>query len=234
MDQTFTKSLLLLSSFWLFCSAAAPAQTAQGLVDKAKKMAGLAPAAAPNVAAGGSEFDKAVADLKVKMETARAKLTAANASTEERKKGMDENIAAIRTALAEVSDGGEIAGQLQQAIATSEGKAKEYKAKMNDPSKSGKSQESYQRLADKFKKEADGLYQSKMALNRQRNELESSLKVAEEQRDLFVDMLQAKQFEEANQAVKEMIATMGKVSDSINDLSRDIGSIPSSAPIAPQ
>lgn len=172
-----------------------------------------------------------VANLAKAIETAKAKLQQATSSTEARQAQFDEMISTIQKAIVEVSDGGETFTVLGTAIQQSEAKMKDYKNKMSDPNTSAKTQEVYQRLAEKFKRSSEELYRSKMSLNTRRSELDEALKTAQEQKTLFIDMIQADELLEANEAVKKLADAMAKVSNSINDMASEMGSEKPAAPV---
>lgn len=171
-----------------------------------------------------------VANLAKSIETAKAKLQQATSTPEARLVQFDEMITTIQKAIVEVSDGGETFNVLNTAIQQSETKMKDYKNKMSDPNTSPKTQEVYQRLADKFKRSSKELYNSKMSLNTRRSELDEALKTAQEQKTLFMDMIQADELLEANEAVKQLADAMAKVSNSINDMASEMGT---ENPVAP-
>lgn len=172
-----------------------------------------------------------VANLAKSIETAKAKLQQATSSSEARLVQFDEMITTVQQAIAEVSDGGETFTVLNTAIQQSETKMKDYKNKMSDPNTSAKTQEVYQRLADKFKRSSEELYRSKMSLNTRRSELDDALKMAQEQKTLFIDMIQADELLEANEAVKQLADAMAKVSNSINDMASEMGAEKPAAPV---
>ena len=172
-----------------------------------------------------------VANLAKAIDAAKSKLQQATASPAARQAQFDEMINTIQKAIAEVSDGGETFSVLSNAIQQSETKMKDYKNKMSDPNTSAKSQEIYQRLAEKFKRSSEELYRSKMSLNTRRSELADALKTAQEQKTLFIDMIQADQLLEANEAVKSLADAMSKVTNSINDMASEMGSVKPAAPV---
>jgi len=172
-----------------------------------------------------------VANLAKSIETAKSKLQQATSSSEARLVQFDEMITTVQQAIAEVSDGGETFTVLNTAIQQSETKMKDYKNKMSDPNTSAKTKEVYQRLADKFRRSSEGLYSSKMSLNTRRSELDDALKMAQEQKTLFIDMIQADELLEANEAVKQLADAMAKVSNSINDMVSEMGAEKPAAPV---
>jgi hypothetical protein len=172
-----------------------------------------------------------VANLAKSIETAKAKLQQATSNTEARLVQFDEMITTVQQAIVEVSDGGETFTVLNTAIQQSETKMKDYKNKMSDPNTSAKTQEVYQRLADKFKRSSEELYRSKMSLNTRRSELDDALKMAQEQKTLFIDMIQADELLEANEAVKQLADAMAKVSNSINEMASEMGAEKPAAPV---
>ena len=172
-----------------------------------------------------------VTNLAKAIETAKAKLQEATSSTDARQVQFDEMITTIQQAIVEVSDGGETFTVLSTAIEQSETKMKDYKNKMSDPNTSAKTQEVYQRLAEKFKRSSESLYHSKMSLNTRRSELDDALKTAQEQKTLFIDMIQADELLEANEAVKKLADAMAKVSSSINDMASEMGAEKPAAPV---
>lgn len=198
------------------------------------------PAPAPGVAKPAaaaetvvSDVQKNVEELAKAVENAKGKLEAAAKTPDERMQQLDAMIATVKNALQEVSDGGKTHGLLEQAIGTSQAKYDEYKKKMADPSKSAKTQEEYQRMAERFKGRLDGLYRGKMALNTSRAELGEALKVAEEKKELFADLLLESMLAEANQAVVELVSAMTKVSSSMNDMVGKISGRPDVTQPAP-
>jgi len=172
-----------------------------------------------------------VANLAKSIEAAKAKLQQATANPEAREVQFDEMINTIQKAILEVSEGGETFSILGSAIQESETKMKDYKNKMSDPDTSAKTQEVYQRLAEKFKRSHDGLYGSRMSLNTRRSELEVALKMAQEQKTLFKDMIQAEELLEANEAVKELADAMAKVSNSISEMASEMADDKPAAPV---
>ena len=172
-----------------------------------------------------------VANLAKAIESAKVKLQQATSSTEARQAQFDEMIGTIQKAIVEVSEGGETFAVLSTAIQQSETKMKDYKNKMSDPNTSVKTQEVYQRLAEKFKRSSEELYRSKMSLNTRRSELDDALKMAQEQKTLFIDMIQADELLEANEAVKKLAEAMSKVSNSINDMASEMGAEKPAAPV---
>jgi chromosome segregation ATPase len=172
-----------------------------------------------------------VTNLAKAIESAKSKLQQATGSTEARQAQFDEMIGTIQKAIVEVSEGGETFAVLSTAIQQSETKMKDYKNKMSDPNTSVKTQEVYQRLAEKFKRSSEELYRSKMSLNTRRSELDDALKMAQEQKTLFIDMIQADELLEANEAVKKLAEAMSKVSNSINDMASEMGAEKPAAPV---
>lgn len=172
-----------------------------------------------------------VADLAKAIEAAKAKLEQATTSPEARQAQFDEMISTIQQAIAEVSEGGETFTVLSLAIQQSETLMKDYKGKMSDPNISAKTQEVYQRLAEKFRRSSEGLYSSKMSLNTRRSELGDALKTVMEQRTVYIDMIRADELLEANEAVKVLADTMAKVSSSINDMASEMASDKPAAPV---
>ncbi|MEZ0388125.1 MAG: hypothetical protein ACAI34_13720 [Verrucomicrobium sp.] len=196
------------------------------------------PPAKPAGSAGSAEtvvsdVQTNVEQLAKAVENAKSKLEAAAKTPDERKQQLESMITTVKTALQEVSEGGKTYDLLEKAIATSQGKYDEYKKKMADPSKSPKTQEEYQRMAERFKGRLDGLYRGKMALNTSRAELAEALKVAEEKKELFSDLLLEQMLAEANQAVVELVNAMTKVSSSMNDMVSKISGRPDNAQPAP-
>lgn len=166
-----------------------------------------------------------IQDLQSKVAAAKKSLEIANRPQSEREKDLDNSISVITTVLAEVSDGGEVFKMLQQSIATSEAKLKEYKAKMSDPQASVKQQEVYLSLVNKFKVTTDGLIKSRMAVTTQRESLTAALEEAKRNKILFSDMVQADELAEANAAVIEMVKSMVLVSDSLSGIGTDLGKL---------
>jgi hypothetical protein len=70
-----------------------------------------------------------------------------------------------------------------------------------------------------------------MSLNTRRSELDDALKMAQEQKTLFIDMIQADELLEANEAVKKLAEAMSKVSNSINDMASEMGAEKPTAPV---
>jgi chromosome segregation ATPase len=192
-------------------------------------VSGAAPASSPDKAK--LLVQDHVENLAKSIEAAKTKLQQATTSPEARQVQFDEIITTINQALAEVSEGGETYSILSTAIQQAESKMKEYKTKMSDPGTSPKTQEVYQRLAGKFKQSAEDLYRSKMSLNTRQADLNEALKMAVEQRTLFIDMIQADQLLEANEAVKNLADAMSKVTDSINDMATELGVEKPAAPV---
>lgn len=211
-----TKLLIVLSASLLAQMSFLQAQTAEAKnsPDKTKAM-----------------VQENVTNLAKSIETAKAKLQQATASPEAREVQFDEMIDTIQKAILEVSDGGETFIVLGAAIQESETKMKDYKNKMSDPNTSAKTQEVYQRLAEKFKRSNEGLYSSRMSLNTRRSELEVALKMAQEQKTLFIDMIQAEELLEANKAVNELADAMAKVSNSISDMASEMADEKPAAPV---
>jgi hypothetical protein len=166
-----------------------------------------------------------IQDLQGKVAAAKKSLEIANRPQNEREKDLDNSISVITTVLAEVSDGGEVYKMLQQSIATSEAKLKEYKTKMADPQASVKQQEVYLNLVNKFKVTTDGLIKSRMAVTMQREALTAALDDAKRNKILFSDMVQADELAEANAAVIEMVKSMMLVSDSLSGIGTDLSKI---------
>jgi hypothetical protein len=236
-----TKPSLLLSLFVLVLTAAmAPSFCAaqeSGRLSVGGGASGYGETSGQITAKGADQTKEGIAELVEKLgqtvDKAKKKLQGAVRSPDERMAQFDEMIATVTKALAEVSDGGEVNTLLQTAITKSEAKMKEYKAKMSDPNSSAKTQETYQRLADKFRSSSEGLIRSRMAMNTKRGDLEASLKSAVEQKTLFIDLVQADELIEANNAVMDLISIMGQVSDSISDMASELSKSDSKAPVAP-
>jgi hypothetical protein len=166
-----------------------------------------------------------IQDLQGKVAAAKKSLEIANRPQNEREKDLDNSISVITTVLAEVSDGGEVYKMLQQSIATSEAKLKEYKTKMADPQASVKQQEVYLNLVNKFKATTDGLIKSRMGVTMQREALTAALDDAKRNKVLFFDMVQAEELEQANAAIIEMVKSMMLVSDSLSGIGTDLSKI---------
>ena len=103
----------------------------------------------------------------------------------------DEMIGAIQKAVAEVSDGGETMGLINTALKQNEDNLREYKNKKSDSNISPKTREAYQRLEEKFKQSNTELQRARASLETRRKDLELALKMAQEQKILFIDMMQA-------------------------------------------
>ena len=178
-----------------------------------------------------SQIQEHVAQLAKSIEAAKAKLQTASATPAARAAQFDEMIGTIQKAVAEVSDGGETMGLINTALKQNEDKLREYKNKKSDSNISAKTQEVYQRLEEKFKKSNDELYRAKMSVNTRRADLEQALKSAQEQKTLFLDMIQADQLLEAAEAVKALADNMAKVTNSITDMAAELGATPPAKPV---
>lgn len=172
-----------------------------------------------------------VTNLAKSIETAKAKLQQATSTPEARQVQFDEMITTIQQAIVETGDGGEIFNLVNAAIQQSEMKLRDYKNKMSDPDVSNKTQLLYQQIAEKFKKSNNDLLGSKLSLSKKRAELEEALKMAEEQKTLFIDMIQADELLAANEAVKQLAYAMTEVSNSINDMASEMGTENPAAPV---
>jgi uncharacterized phage infection (PIP) family protein YhgE len=203
-----------------------------GYAQTAEPSSPTAPNATPPKPNSPKDLEKKATGIMVKIQDLQSKTALAKKSLEiairpakEREKDLDESIAIITAVLAEVSDGGEVYQKLQQAITASEGKLKEYKAKMSDPDASVKNQEAYMNLVNKFKTATDGLIKQRMAVTRERENVTAALKDAKDNRILFLDLVQADDLEAANAAVKEMVKSMVQVSESLSGIGTDLGKI---------
>ncbi len=172
-----------------------------------------------------------VANLAKSIETAKAKLQQATSSPEARQVQFDEMIATIQQAIVETGDGGETFTLLTTAITESQAKLKDYKNKMTDSDVSLKTKEAYIRLVEKFKKSSEGLFALRVSLSERRADLEEALKTAQEQKTLFMDMIQAEELLEANEAVKQLADAMTQVSNSISDMASEMGTENPAAPV---
>ena len=192
----------------------------------------IAPAAAPpkpnsplDLEKKGAGVLEKIQDLQNKVAEAKKSLEIANRPDSEREKDLDNSILIITTILAEVSEGGEVHKNLQQAITKSEDKLKDYKIKLSDPEATVQQQEAYLNLVNKFKATTDGLILSRMAVTRERENLTLALKEAKRNKILFSDMVQADEMAAANGAVIQMVKSMVQVSNALIGIGADLGKV---------
>lgn len=193
-----------------------------------------APAAPESRVPGMEGVEQKVKDLQNNVNLARAKLEKANATPEERKKEFDDVIAAVNGALVEVSPKGTVYEQLNTAIKTAEERAKYFKDKASDPKLKGDMQLKYQELSKKFEASNKGLYQAMMSLNNQRSSLQSKLEEVSQSKGLYVDLVQADQMKEANEAVVAVVASMKDVDSALDSMMKNVSVTPDAPDTKPQ
>ena len=178
--------------------------------------------------------EQKVKELQSNVSRAREKLEKANASPAERTKEFDDVISAVNGALVEVSPKGAVYEQINTAIKTSEERAKYFKDKASDPKLKGEMQLKYQDLSKKFESSNKGLYQAMMSLNNQRTNLQSKLEEVSQSKGLYVDLVQADQMVEANNAVIDVVTAMKEVDSALDSMMQNVNSKPETADTKPQ
>jgi len=175
-----------------------------------------------------------VKDLQNNVSLARTKLEKANATPEERTKEFDDVIAVVSGALTEVSPKGAVYEQVNTAIKNCEERAKYFKDKASDPKLKGDMQLKYQELSKKFEASNKGLYQTMIALNNQRSSLQSKLEEVSQSKGLYVDLVQADQMKEANEAVIAVVASMKDVDSALDSMIKNVNVAPTTTDTKPQ
>lgn len=222
----------------LVCALAISLFTAESAVCQIAKPT-IAPSkpgpAAPDAKVPGMEgVEQKVKELQNNVNLARGKLEKANANTTERQKEFDEVIAAVNGALVEVSPKGSVHEQLNTAIKTAEERAKYFKDKASDPKLKGDMQLKYQELSKKFEASNKGLYQAMMSLNNQRSSLQAKLEEVSQSKGLYVDLVQAQQMQEANEAVVAVVASMKDVDSALDSMMKNVSATPDAPDTKPQ
>lgn len=158
-----------------------------------------------------------VKTLRESIQLASEQLEAATQDQSVRLQRLDDVILAAKTAMGELNDGGELFDLLKKAIEDTEEKQKKYKEKSVDPNVSAKIREQYDKLGRRFGDLINQLYDKKILINKQRGELEETLKEFTDQRDFFADLIQANELEAANDTLLMVLESVKELNTSFND-----------------
>ncbi len=163
------------------------------------------------------EIEVRVKTLSEAIQLASEQLKAATQDDSVRLQHLDDVIGAAKSALGELNDGGELFDMLQQAIQDTEEKQKKYKDKSVDPNVSAKIREQYDKLSRRFGDLINQLYDKKILINKQRGELEDTLKEFTDQREFFADLMKANELEAANDTLLMVLESVNDLNSSFND-----------------
>jgi len=190
----------------------------QGLAQSVQVRIEAGNAADAQQQSGSDELTKKVNALKASIEKSKEAFKNVNRTKESVISAFDQNLDVIKAALKDVTQGGEIYSLVTETGKKAEDVAKIYKEKATDPKKDVDQQRKYKKLADEFTSQRQLAYQQLDKIEIQRELLQKSLKLVENDKEFFLDELLSKDIAVALKGVDGVLAAMNDVSNGLDQI----------------